>query len=266
MELGTDAHGLRASRRNVVRGAAWSVPVVAVATAAPAFAASPCDVTSYVLDWNGGSSAVGTTTWSRTDFRSGRATITAPGGSAAGAIGVQFTSVWINDGNGHSRDRRDPDFNLTVSAETNVGGLNQGRGLYIRHESPIDAGRRRRQRITIAFDRPVTGLKFTITDIDATSDQYWDRVELVASGPAGSPTFTPTPASGIAGTGGVDADAWRQSRSNTTFNANQGGGNVGVSFANNVAVSFMTLDFWSATASGQQAIYLSDFRFSAKGC
>lgn len=40
MELGTEARGLRASRRNVVRGAAWSVPVIAVATAAPAFAAS----------------------------------------------------------------------------------------------------------------------------------------------------------------------------------------------------------------------------------
>ena len=32
------------SRRSVVRGAAWSVPVVAVAATAPAFAASPCAV------------------------------------------------------------------------------------------------------------------------------------------------------------------------------------------------------------------------------
>lgn len=46
-------HALSASRRNVVRGAAWSVPVVAVATTAPAFAASPvpCPVVPGSAQW-----------------------------------------------------------------------------------------------------------------------------------------------------------------------------------------------------------------------
>lgn len=40
-------HGAsRPSRRTVVRGAAWVTPAVAVAAAAPAFAASPCTTTS----------------------------------------------------------------------------------------------------------------------------------------------------------------------------------------------------------------------------
>lgn len=34
------------SRRNVALGAAWAAPAVAVATAAPAFAASPCDLSA----------------------------------------------------------------------------------------------------------------------------------------------------------------------------------------------------------------------------
>lgn len=39
---GTTRDQRQPSRRTVVRGAAWAVPTVAVATAAPAFAASPC--------------------------------------------------------------------------------------------------------------------------------------------------------------------------------------------------------------------------------
>ena len=37
------ASNTRISRRTVARGAVWSAPIVAVSTAAPAFAASPCD-------------------------------------------------------------------------------------------------------------------------------------------------------------------------------------------------------------------------------
>lgn len=39
--VGPDKQGLRPNRRTVVRGAAWTVPVVAVAASAPAFATSP---------------------------------------------------------------------------------------------------------------------------------------------------------------------------------------------------------------------------------
>jgi hypothetical protein len=40
------------NRRTVVRGAAWTVPVVVVATQAPAFAASPCAPVPFPAGWS----------------------------------------------------------------------------------------------------------------------------------------------------------------------------------------------------------------------
>lgn len=91
-------------------------------------------------------------------------------------------------------------------------------------------------------------------------------MELSATGPGGAASFTSVPAAGISGTGGANADAFRQTNSNTSYNANQGGGNVGIVFADTVSVSTVTLEFWNASGDGQQAIYLSDFTFIAKGC
>jgi hypothetical protein len=54
----TSVDHVRASRRAVVRGAAWTVPVIATVATAPAFAASPipCPVIPPARDWDG-------TTW-----------------------------------------------------------------------------------------------------------------------------------------------------------------------------------------------------------
>lgn len=255
---------LRPTRRTLVRGAAWSVPAISIAAAAPAFAASPCDLRSYVLDWDGGSVTTGTTSWARANYTSGKATVNAPSGSGSAAIGVQFTSVWINEAGWQTRDRRDQAANLTISTETNVGNLSKGRGLYVRHEDPIHGDRDRRQQLTIAFDREVTGLNFTITDIDSTSNLYWDRVEVSALNSVGAAVLHgSTKAPGVIGSGAT-ADPFRQSDADTTFGANQGGGNVGLSFTG--SVKSVTLVFWSAAAGGQQAIYLSDMAFQAKGC
>lgn len=57
MTLGTEAPALRASRRSIVRGAAWSVPVVAVAATAPAYAASGASSTllgGAAVKWSNG--------------------------------------------------------------------------------------------------------------------------------------------------------------------------------------------------------------------
>ncbi len=259
---------VRPSRRSVVRGAAWSVPVVSMAATAPAFAAS-CGSTevAYRLDWNGGTTATGLTTWSRSNYTAGSASVGAPSGSGGTALAVGFASSWIREGGGPLRDRRDQNLNLTISSEPNVGGLGQGKGLYIRHESPISGERTRRQQIVVTFGRPVRGLQFSITDIDSTFDQYWDRVELTALTPTGtSAAFTPTLSANMSGTGAGSSTAFRQNSSDRTFDADEGGGNVKIAFDSSVSVSSMTIQFWSATAGGQQAIYLSDFTFSAKAC
>ena len=41
------------TRRNILRGAAWTTPAIALATAAPAMAASPdpCEPTPVTVDW-----------------------------------------------------------------------------------------------------------------------------------------------------------------------------------------------------------------------
>ena len=39
-------------RRAVARGAAWSIPVVSLAVAAPAMAASGCKLTTGLLSWD----------------------------------------------------------------------------------------------------------------------------------------------------------------------------------------------------------------------
>ena len=74
-------------------------------------------------------------------------------------------------------------------------------GLTLVHSDPITGGRTNRQTVTITFSRPVTGLAFTITDIDSSGGNWWDRIEL-------SGARTATPASEVDGTG-VFSDPWR---------------------------------------------------------
>ena len=59
------------------------------------------------------------------------------------------------------------------------------KGLNISHAAAIVSGRDNRQHIAISFNSAVTGLTFTITDIDSAAGNWYDRVEL-----AGGPTRT----------------------------------------------------------------------------
>src|SRR5689334_18432742 len=79
---------VRPSRRSVVRGAAWSVPVVSMAATAPAFAASCMSTNStYALDWNTASIQRSTNGNANTAY------ILAAGGSGSAPIGVTLTST-----------------------------------------------------------------------------------------------------------------------------------------------------------------------------
>ncbi len=269
MELGTEAQGLRASRRNVVRGAAWSVPVVAVATAAPAFAASPCDAQSYRLNWG---NTTGQTVYSKnTSTNVGTASVS--GSSGGGAVTVTFSSSTVGTVS------RATD-NLTVSTETNIGNLGAGeRGLNISHNDGITAGRGNRQVIQIRFDRDVTGLSFSLTDIDSSRtnvgttrnpiyDGWYDRVEL-----SGSPTASTVNSSVIgAGTNTTESSSasgpWRHVDDDINVpNAGSSGGNVTVTYPGTIAANAaITLVYWSAIGGGNQRIFLSDLTFNAKGC
>lgn len=204
------------SRRSVVRGAAWSVPVIAVAANAPAFAASPCQNKTALLP----------VTWASTSTqtsRSGTATngttvnVSAaytpsgltPGSLGAGNLGVQQTGASFSIVNNTPTGLSDPSSNF--------------------------------QTVTFNFSVPVFGLTFSIDDIDRGSG-YWDYVSLNTT-PAELPT--PTYSTGTTITGaGTDSNAWR-----TT--ATSGGDNlatqtVTATYANGlIGITQLRLKFWT---------------------
>lgn len=241
------------TRRNVVRTAAWTVPVVAVNTAVPAWAAS-CGSTSttWRLDWGNTS----TTSWTQpavaNSIQTGDAVITGTTGTTP--MAVTFRSQTFGS------MQRDGD-NLRVSsalspAANNVGGLNQGPGLNISHASPLPSGRGNRQEIQISFSRPVTNLSFTIADTDWSNGNWDDRVELT-----GTRTAT---TNGIQGAG-TQNDPWMASNGGNAGN-NSGARNITVTYASLAANTAITLTFWNDSGNGNQRIFLSDLTFTASGC
>jgi hypothetical protein len=258
------------SRRNVVRSAAWTVPVVAASTAVPAYAAS-CGSTTYryTLTWRTVTYGTTTTGSGSTLTKTGTASIAGPAGSSP--VVATFTSTQVGT------DSRTAG-NLTVQANNypNVGATG-GTGLLLQHQNIVAGRNASRQVVRIQFDRPVTGLRFTITDIDANnaaggnqSADFYDRVELT-----GNRTFTATGRGGgnvyVIGTGvaGSENNAnegpWRMYNNSTVASDNgDNAGNVAVTYAG--AVQDITLTYWNARGTGNQAIFLGGFTFDALGC
>lgn len=145
MTQGTERRdAVRTSRRTVVRGAAWSVPVVSLAATAPAYAAS-CG-TAEILRW---SNYTDGTVFSTAQF--GTTTITI---SQSGDLG--------------------PDSGKVIHQPE--GGFNPTLRFY-----PANLVSGSSVRVTVAFDRPVSNLSFGILDIDnggygSNSFAWRDRV------------------------------------------------------------------------------------------
>jgi hypothetical protein len=233
----------RPTRRTLVRSAAWSVPVVSLAAAAPAFAASCATSYAFRLDW-------GTTPYSKnTSTNIGSATVAGPAGSVP--ISVNFASTFSN-----TPDRRATD-NLTVPSATNIGGTGPGeRGLLISHSS-VGNTRDTRQTVVISFTRPVTELAFKITDVDSVNNSWFDRVEL--SGPRNG-TYNSTYVTG----NGTNGNAWRPTAETSPVDITSPNGNVSVLYT--AAVSTITLEFYSTESGSNQLIRLTDLTFKAKNC
>ncbi|WP_322920228.1 hypothetical protein [Nocardioides renjunii] len=266
---------LSTSRRALVRGAAWSVPVVTMAATAPAFAASPCsDRYTYQLNW-------GTTPYSRTSFRASSATVSSLDSSA---VTVSFASVsYSNDvvnNTTTSNNRPDQTRNLTVPANTGTGttqdpvvtslGGRQGeRGVMLYHAASTP-GRGNRQEVTITFSRPVRGLSFYVTDIDTiTNPAYSDRVEVLARTGTGAIVGFANVKDGVTGNG-VNGDPWlRAGDSNVGENA--GGAQVQVNFPTTTTgaadVKTVTITYWNNSGGTQyHRVFLGDLNFTAIGC
>jgi hypothetical protein len=237
---------LAPSRRTLVRGAAWSVPVVAVAATAPAYAASPCGTTyTWKLDW-------GTTAYTKNSTTNvGTATVGNVSGTAP--ITVTFTST-VTSG----ITRHPTNLNLE-NGISDVGDLGAGeQGLELWHSSTTNSDSSY-QTVRIGFSRQVTDLAFTITDIDYDYGKFSDRVAL-----SGDRTGTPT-TQYVVGSG-TYSDPWRPRWTDpvTTNDTGDNRGNVSVRY--NSPVDAIEIRYWNRGGSGQQAVWIADMTWKAIGC
>jgi hypothetical protein len=237
------------SRRTVLRTAAWSVPAVSVSVAVPAYAAcSPASATttSYMLNW-------GTGLYTRSSAESGSASVPGRG------VGAQPVNVFVTSK--VSGDVRLTSENLAESAH----------GLELHHASRVTAGRSNRQTVTFTFSRPVSGLAFTIKDVDSQSRGWYDQVEL-----SGSRDFAvnerivhwfgfPIRVGDFVEGAGTSDSPWHFYNSNTVV-ANTGDNRGDIRVTYKEPVTTIALDYWTSVGGSNQRIWLSDFSFTASSC
>jgi hypothetical protein len=242
------------TRRTLMRGAAWSVPVVAVAAQAPAFAASPCDPQTYKIDW-------GTTTYtppSSLTASPNTGTATVSGSAGGSSMSVTFASTLAGGATRY-------DGNLTVPTTTNIGGLGATeRGLAVRTGNTALTALVN-QTITITFGRAISNLSFYIVDLDRDAN-FWDRVTCTPV-----PTSSSTRASTVAGVGDAGLEVagsgpFRYTGGTTGIDDTSNAGNVQLVYAGGSSFTSLQLNYWNAGTPGPQGILLSDFTFTARGC
>lgn len=259
MTIDTNALGaVRPSRRAVVRGAAWSVPVVSMAVTAPAYAASTCRDGAYQIRW--ASDFNGTTKIATAN----RISTSGTGSVGNAALTMTVTSKFNGTMQAGSKGGYS---NLNVSPD-NIGGLGT-HGLTIMQRSSQRALETPRanqnQVVTLTFSRPVWDLKFTLTDIDALSGQYQDRIMI------SSPPASYTLASQVSG-GGTSGSPWAPTGTDIAQDPVTGaGGNVNLDYTGSPAASVYILTYWNdqsgnLSSNGLQGVFVSNMTFSSETC
>lgn len=215
----------------MVRGAAWTLPVIAASAAAPAFGASPCVNKTALLPvtW----SATGTTT-TQTGTTTNGTTVNVVASYTATALGSGSIST-SNLATQNVVTTRDS-FSVVNNSPTTLA---------------LDPSANY-QTVTFRFTKPVFGLTFTIDDIDRGSG-YWDAVGLAAD-----PAETPAPTYGSPTTitgGGTIQNPWQTNA--TTGGDNLASQRVKVTYANGLTgISVLTLRFWSTVLPVTSAVHL----------
>lgn len=250
---------VRPTRRTIMRSAAWGVPVVSLAAAAPAFALTCVGAAQgFSLNWTSNTYTVDKTL----PVHVGKGIATGPVGSPS--IEVTFRSSVF----GTTTRAGD---NLTVLTENNIGGLGINRGLQLRHTN-FNGGFNNREVVQISFDRAISGLSFTMTDIDSVANGFYDRVSL-----DGTRSFTVTPrntnSNYVHGNGLNVAETsdsvgpWRQRNGDSSLALDSNQGNVTVTYPGTIAKNTpITLDYWSSNAGTNQQVFFGNFTFMSAGC
>ncbi|WP_129358323.1 MULTISPECIES: hypothetical protein [Micrococcaceae] len=238
------------SRRTIVRGAAWSAPVIAAASTVPAYAASICQDVAYqpVLST---STITRSSSTSATGKFNPTITPSSPTGPVKPTVNVSFTAS-ATGGKIISAVQ-----NLAVAGQQNQLGYNGAGdlatdGIELIQRGPI--GYAARQILNITFDRPVSNLKFTLADFDQSN--YLDQVAV-----SGSPIITN--ASGVSGSG-TPTSPLGPNRNRGDLRSDNTNSRSLVQYTQ--PTTSVTLEFWSKTGAGSQQIFLSKMSFTASTC
>lgn len=249
------AQAARPTRRSVAAGLAWAVPVIAVGAAAPKAAASPCAPQAYLLDWGGTR-----TTYTRNSATSGTAAVDPDGAGPIAPVTMSIASVFT--GPMQAGSETGANNNIRVST-TGVGGTGQvGLMFHQTLNGSLQATppqRAARQAITFTFSEPVTGLSFTVTDIDSNQGDFNDRIEL-----SGAFTYAIANTTRLGGAG-TQASPFAPTSTNFPVADTQNAGNVTITYPGTITT--FTITYWNAVTSysgvdRDQGVYLTDFSFS----
>jgi hypothetical protein len=257
VDLGADVR-MSTTRRTLVRGAAWSVPVVAVAATAPAYASSTCADGAYRLRWE-----------QNYNENTRVATAELLSTSGTGAVGnAALTLTVSNKFNGSMQAGSTGGYSNLTTSPGNIGGTGT-RGLTIMQRvstNPLPTPRENQnQVVTLTFNRPVWNLAFTLTDIDSSSGQYQDRI-FVSGAPASYTLQSQVQGAGTAGT------PWQPTGPNLMQDPVRGnGGNVAVDYTGLPRAAVYTITYWNdqnnwLSANGLQGVFVSNMTFSSETC
>lgn len=251
----TTLTAVRPSRRTVTRAAAWTVPVIAVAATAPAYAASCAPVRASSGNITG-YSRVSAVEWNATfDVDAGGPL---PGNVMTVKATYDSGMSVRNDGPNGVND------NFTIAAS--VGGLGMS-GLVMAQRPTVDtpaAPLAALGHYAFTFTKAVSNLTFTLTDIDSATGDFWDSVWL-------TPGFTVSgKASGLQGAG-TSASPFKQTSGNTPVdNTNGGAGNVTITYPgpiNGFTINYSNAATSFATGIDQdQVVTITNFGFDFQPC
>jgi hypothetical protein len=219
-------------RRAVTRGAAWSIPVISLAVAAPSMAASGCVMKTGQLSWD---------VFGDGTSQTGNALAT------TGGTGVTVTISVAGDtgatGNG-----------VVTSALT--GGLSQ-----VMRFTSLNNVTDTSQTVTITFNKPVQNLTFSLLDIDSATGGYNDQVII------NTPGYTGTTHKNLVGTGSATGNGngngpYRPQNGDSPVDGSSPNGNVDLAWTGPVSsVSFIYRQ--NGRMNGSPFIGISDLSFQS---
>lgn len=245
------------TRRAITKGALWAMPAAAASYAAPAYAAS-CSPVSTITEWAGAN-------YKQASSTSGTYTVPDPDGAGRGTgMTVKVSSVFgSNTQAGNQRKTRDDNLR---GISTSRGGFSNTLAL---HQSPIEnplktgtATLANSQTVTFTFSKPVTGLSFTIADVDSNAYDFVDQV---------------TVSGGIVASSATNSQYVRASGGTATpVNANRpiddGGTSGNVKFTVSGSVTSITITYYNITSAsdpridGDQGVFISPLAFTYNPC